>query len=171
METAVQHDEEVMGFWNELIEKNGNAFAADGDKIFLAMKIAVQCMDISYRQGYLAMEEFVDGGCGVGRDNIPLWEYLRPSVWIVVQISFGETPEKIRMLLGTLLTAYQYTGYQAVQGFVYLVSALMVLESERADRGLAFFRSLVPAEEQAAFDSYFQSILEHWKAEYPAEDT
>ena len=158
MEAAIQHDEEIIGFWNELIEKYGDVFAVDGDKIFLAMKIAVQCMDISYRQGWLAMEEFVDGGCGVERDNIPLWEYLRPCVWIVVQVSCGETPKKIKMLLGTLLTSYQYTGYQAVQGFVYMAGALMTLEGESADSGLAFFRSLAPEKEQAAFDSYFQSI-------------
>lgn len=64
------------------------------------------------------------------------------------------------MMLGTLLLAYHYTGYQVVQGFVYLAGALMLLESERADRALTFFRSLVPDKEQEAFDIYFQPILE-----------
>lgn len=35
----------------------------------------------------------------------------------------------------------------------------MALESKRADRGLAFFRSLVPENKQAAFDSYFQNMI------------
>lgn len=36
----------------------------------------------------------------------------------------------------------------------------MTLEGESADSGLAFFRSLAPEKEQAAFDSYFQSVTD-----------
>lgn len=170
MEAAIQHDEAVAGFWNELMEENEDAFETDMDKIFLSMKIAFQCMDIGLMEGWLALEEFADSGCGVGKSEIPLWEYFRATVWIVVMVSCGEPPERIRMMLGTLLLAYHYSGYQVVQGFVYLATALMLLERERADRGLTFFRSLVPVKEQEAFDIYFQPVLDQWQAKYLTRD-
>lgn len=170
MEAAIQHDEAVMGFWNELMEENEDAFEMDMDRIFLAMKIEFQCINIGRREGWLAVEEFADSECGVGQSEIPLWEYFRTTVWIVINVPCGKSPERIRMILRSLLSAYHYIGYQAVQGFVYLTGALMLLESERADRALAFFRSLVPDQEQEAFDIYFQPVLEQWKAQYPTRD-
>lgn len=161
METAIQQDEEVMGFWNELMEENEDAFETNIDKIFLAMKIAFQSIDVGRRNGWLALEEFADSGCGIGKSEIPLWEYYRAAVWMVVDIvSCEDPPGKIKMMLKTLLSAYHYTGYQAVQGFVYLTGTLMLLEGERADRALAFFRFLIPEKEQEAFDVYFQPVLE-----------
>lgn len=77
MEAAIQHDEAVMGFWNELMEENEDAFEMDIDKIFLAMKIEFQCIDTDRRKGWFAVEEFADSGCGVGQSEIPLWEYFR----------------------------------------------------------------------------------------------
>lgn len=165
MVAAIQHDEGVIGFWNELMEKNEDAFETNMDKIFLAIKIAFQCIDIGWREGWLAVEEFADSGCGIGKSEIPLWEYFRATIWIVVMVSCGEPPERIRMMLGTLLSAYHYTGYQVVQGFVYLAGALMLLEGERADRALTFFRFLIPNKKQGAFDIYFHPILEQYKAE------
>lgn len=164
MEASIQHDEAVIEFWNELMEENEDAFETDMDRIFFAMKIDLKCIDIGRREGWLALEEFADSGCGVGKGKIPLWEYFKATVWIVVMVSCGEPPERIRMMLGTLLSAYHYTGYQVVQGFVYLTSALMLLESERPDRALIFFRSLVPDKEQETFDIYFQPVLEQLKA-------
>lgn len=163
MEAAIQHDEAVIQFWNELMEENEDAFDTDMDKIFLAMKIALQCVDISRGEGWLAVEEFADSGCGIGKKEIPIWEYFRATVWIVVMVSCGEPPERIRMMLGTLLLAYQYTGYQVVQAFVYLTGALMLLDGERTDSVLTFFRSLIPDKEQEAFDIYFQPVMEQMK--------
>lgn len=162
MGAGIQHDEEVLGFWNELMEENGDVFATHSEQIFLAMKIAVQCIDIGIRDGLLGMEEFVDGGCEIGKSEIPLWEYLRPSVWIVVDVC--DLENGIRKMLYSLLQAYHYTGYQAIQGFVYMVSAIVMMEGGSADSVLAFFRSLVPEQAQEAFDRYFQPESGQWKA-------
>lgn len=169
MDAKIKQDNDILKFWEELMEENGDAFETDGDKIFLAMKIAIRCVDLRRKWGYLAMEEFVDDRCGLGQDEVPLWEYLRPSVWILVDL-LGEPRKRVRHFLTTLLAAYKYTGYQAIQGFVYLAGALMVLDFERAVRALDYFRSLVPDKYQESFDVYFRPVLEQWKEECPSYD-
>lgn len=161
MVAEIQQDEVVMGFWSELMKENEDAFETDTDRIFLSMKLAFQCIDVSWREGWLAAEEFADSGCGIEKSEIPLWEYFRATIWIVVD--FDKPPKTIRMMLGNLLSAFQYTGCQLLQGFVYLAGALMLLERERPERALAFFRFLVPDKEQEAFDIYFQPVLDQWK--------
>lgn len=152
--------------WEELMEENGEAFETDRDKIFLAMKIAIRCVDLRRRWGYLAIEEFVDDRCGLGKDEVPLWEYLRPSVWMLIETTGEEMlGRQVKHCLMTLLAAYKYTGYKAIQGFVYLTGALMVLTVERGVRALEYFRSLVPDKYQESFDDYFRPVIEQWKEE------
>lgn len=162
MGAEIQQDEEIIGLWNEIMEENGDAFLADADQIFLAMKIAVRCIDIGNREGLLAMEEFVDEGCGIGKSEIPIWEYLRPSVWIVIDMGWGIMRDEIRRMLYSLLDAYHYTGCQMIQGFAYMVSAIVMTEGGSAKSVLALFRSLVPEQTREAFDRYFQPVLEQW---------
>lgn len=161
MGAKIQYDEEVLGFWNELMEENKDVFSTYSEQIFLAMKIAVQCIDVGNRYGLLGMEEFVDGGCEIGKSEIPLWEYLRPSVLFVIEL-LGHVDLNRRMLYA-LLEAYHYTGYQVIQGFAYMVSAIVMVEGGSADSVLAFFRSLVPEQAQEAFDRYFQPESGQWK--------
>lgn len=156
----------IMQIWCSILKKNEDIFVSDRDEIFSVMETAFHCIDSSYRDGYLAMEEYVDGGCGKGKEEIPLWEYLRAAVRIVVDIAGimdMDDKETIRMLAGFFL-ASQYTGCQAVQGCIYLMGASMIVERERADRALDHFRSLVPAGAAQAFDDYFQPVLDQWKS-------
>lgn len=160
MESGIQHDDEILGIWNELMEESRDAFTEYTDQIFLVMKIVIQCIDISNRNGLLAMEEFVDDGCGVGKSEIPLWEYLRPSVWIVIMMGYGDLQKAIRLMLHSLLEAYHYAGYQAIQGFIYMVGAIVMAEGGSAYSVMTFFRSLIPEQTQEAFDRYFGSMSE-----------
>lgn len=165
MGVELQNDEAVSGFWNELMEENKDVFVTDRNQIFLAMKIAVQCIHIDNKEGLLGMEEFVDNGCGIDRSEIPLWEYLRPSVWLAIEMSYGELKKMVRRALYSLLEAYHYTGYKVIQGFVYMVSAIVMTEGGNARRVLAYFRSLVPEQAQESFDNYFQPVLDEWQKE------
>lgn len=152
-----------MKIWHKILKENKKVFIDDRDKIFFVIKIAFHCNDSSYREGYLALEEFVDGGCGMEKERIPLWEYLRFTVQILVDRMDLEEQESIKMMADVFLDS-QYTGYESVQGCIYLISAFFILKRIRADRVLELFRSLIPKEMQESFDIYFQFTLEEWKA-------
>lgn len=159
MGTVLQNDEEVLAVWNKLMEENADAFETDIERTFLAMKIAVQCIDIGIGRGLLELEEFADNECGIRKSEIPLWEYFRPMIWLTVQVAF--VVGKARWLLYTLLESYHYTGPQAVQGFVYMVSGVVIVEGGNSRSVQEFFRSLIPEHMQEAFDRYF--LAEHLK--------
>lgn len=147
-------NEEAMNIWNQVLQENRDVFVTDKDKIFFAMKIAFQCRYISEKEGLLVLEEYVDDGCGMERSEVPLWEYLRLIVWVVVDeysINGG--------LYGLMIRLYKvmnYAGLQAVQACVYLISGvLFFLANRESSELLNYFRALVPMEERKAFDEYF----------------
>lgn len=147
-------NEEAMNIWNQVLQENRDVFVTDKDKIFFAMKIAFQCRYISEKEGLLALEEYVDDGCGMERSEVPLWEYLRLIVWVVVdeyRIDGG--------LYGLMIRLYEvmnYAGLQAVQACVYLISGVFFfLANRESSELLNYFRALVPVEERKAFDEYF----------------
>lgn len=157
MGVQIQNDEAVLSVWETMMEENRDVFDSDMERTFLAMKIGVQCIDLSVREGLLAVEEFADDECGIGKENIPLWEYFRPVVWIVVQVAWGDMLEKVRWMLYSLMESYHYKGSQAVQGFVYMVCGIVIAEGGSAESAQAFFRSLVPESQRDAFDECFLS--------------
>lgn len=153
----LQDDEAVAQVWEKIMEENGDAFASDVERTLLAMKIAVRCIDLSVREGLLAMEEYADDECGIGKSEIPLWEYFRPLVWILVELSWGDMEKKTRWMLYSLMESYHYAGPQAVQGFVYMVSGIVIAEGGSAESVQAYFRSLLPEELRNDFDRSFFS--------------
>lgn len=146
--------EEVMNLWNQALEENRDAFVTDRDKIFSVMKIAYLCRRVSEEEGLLALEEYVDEGCGMERREVPLWEYLRLIVWVVVdeyRIDGG-----LDGLMVHLYKVFHYTGCEAVWACVYLISGVVFfLDSRRSSELLNYFRALVPVDERKAFDGYF----------------
>lgn len=158
----MEMDELIMSIWHHVLKENKEVFITDRDEIFQAMKIVLLCNEIGIGEGYLAMEEFVDGECGVAQGEMPLWEYLRAAVRIIVDvpgIMVLDDMESKKMMAGMFL-ANGYTGCQAVQGCIYLIGMSMFLDRVRGDKVLKHFRSLVPDEVKREFNQYFQPMLE-----------
>lgn len=152
----MDYNKEVMEIWHKAIEENRDVFEADGDKVFYAVKIAVQCRAIAKSDGLLALEEYVDGGCGMARSEIPLWEYLRTIIWILVDVEGVADEKMLEWMLISLHEIWNYTGYQAIQGCIYLIFAFdFLISNQSADDLLLHYRSLVPEEMKAVFDVYF----------------
>lgn len=156
-EKIVDFNQKVMEIWNETVKENRDVFTTDVDKIFLAINIAVQCLDIARSEGLLALEKFVDEGCGLAKDEVPLWEYLRTIVWILVDVRGMAADGRIEQwMFVSLYEIWHYNGYQAVQGCIYLiVSFLFLMPAQTVDEMLEYFRSLMPEEAKKAFDIYF----------------
>ena len=144
-------NEEVMNIWNQVLQENRDVFVTDKDKIFFAIKIVFQCRYVSQKEGLLALEEFVEQGCGMERSEVPLWEYLRLIVWLHVE-EYQRQPAQML----TLYRVLDYNGIQAVVACVYLISGVLFFLANRGNSELLnFFRALLPMKERKAFDEYF----------------
>lgn len=155
-------DEFIMATWYHILKENKEVFITDRDKVFQAIKIVFQCNQTGRGDGYLAMEEFVDGECGVEQAEMPLWEYLRAVVRIIIDVSplMGLDDEESKKVMAGMFLANHYTGCQAVQGCIYLIGMSMFLDRVRPHKLWKHFRSLVPDEAKEEFDQYFQPMLE-----------
>lgn len=145
---------QILQTCNEIIEENKDIFSTNADKIFPAMEIALRCHDLARRMGLLEMEEYIDGRCGRKQEEVPLWEYLKPACWIMVQVMVDD--ESRIWMLSSLFASYQYAGCQAVQGCIYLLCMVLLVSTTKSTNDLfEQFRTWVPQEKRAAFDSYF----------------
>lgn len=152
----MDYNREVMEIWHKVIEENRDVFEADGDKIFSAVKTAVQCRAVAKSDGFLALEEYVDSECRVEQSEIPLWGYLRTIIWILVDMEGAVDERILEWMLISLHKIWHYTGYQAIQGCIYLIFAFdFLISNQSADDLLLHYRSLVPEGMKAAFDVYF----------------
>lgn len=141
----------------EIIEENKEVFTTEPDKILAAMEIALHCYDLARRKGLLEMEEYVDNRCGRKQEEVPLWEYLKPACWIMVQVMVDA--ESRIWMLSSLFASYQYIGCQAVQGCIYLLCMVFLVSTTKSTEALfEQFRTWVPQEKRAAFDSCFKQI-------------
>lgn len=95
---------QILQTCNEIIEENKDILSTNVDKIFPAMEIALCCHDLARRMGLLEMEEYIDGRCGRKQEEVPLWEYLKPACWIMVQVMVDD--ESRIWMLSSLFASY-----------------------------------------------------------------
>lgn len=169
-ERYYHYKEALRRVWNRTAEENRAVLETEPERLFPAMKIALHCNDKVYRWGLLAMEEFVDGGCGMEEGEVPSEEFLKELTRVVIDLasSAGLGDQGTEKAMVVFFRLKDYKGCEALQSCIYLMSAVMVLERVPADEVYAYFRLLVPEGKREESDAYFRPTLEAWKKEREA---